>query len=47
MGMEKIDFRKAVRTLYNSSTGEFASVEVPQLQFVEVDGEGDPNTAPA
>jgi hypothetical protein len=45
--MEKIDFRKALRPLYNPPAGEFASVEVPQMQFVKVDGEGDPNTAPA
>jgi hypothetical protein len=45
--MEKIDFRKALKPLYDPPVGEFASIEVPQMQFVKVDGEGDPNTAPA
>ena len=44
--MEKIDFRKTLRPFYNAPAGAFASVEVPQMQFVKVDGEGDPNTAP-
>ena len=43
--MEKIDFRKTLKPLYNPPAGEFASIEVPQMQFAKVDGEGDPNTA--
>lgn len=45
--MEKIDFRKALKPLYSPPAGEFALVDVPPMQFVKVDGEGDPNTAPA
>jgi hypothetical protein len=45
--MEKIDFKKTLEPLYSPPAGEFASVEVPLMQFVKVDGEGDPNTAPA
>ena len=45
--MEKIDLKKTLRPLYNPPAGEFASVDVPRMQFVKVDGEGDPNTAPA
>ena len=45
--MAEIDFRKTLERLYNPPIGEFASVEVPPMQFVKVDGEGDPNTAPA
>jgi hypothetical protein len=45
--MEKIDFKKTLKPLYDPPVGEFASIEVPQMQFVKVDGEGDPNTAPA
>jgi hypothetical protein len=45
--MEKVDFRKALKPLYNPPAEEFASVDVPEMQFVKVDGEGDPNTAPA
>lgn len=45
--MEKIDFRKTLRALYNPPADAFVAVEVPEMQFVKVDGEGDPNTAPA
>lgn len=45
--MEKIDFKKALRELYNAPRHEFVAVVVPPLQFVKVDGAGDPNTAPA
>lgn len=45
--MAKIDYKKVLKPLYNAPAREFASVEVPQMQFVKVDGEGDPNTAPA
>lgn len=45
--MEKIDFRKTLKPLYSPRGGEFTSVDVPQMQFVKVDGEGDPNAAPA
>jgi hypothetical protein len=47
MGMDKTDFKKTLKFLYNPPAGEFASVEVPHLQFVKVDGDGDPNTNPA
>jgi len=33
--MAKIDFKKILKPLYNSPTGEFASVEVPQVQLSE------------
>ena len=46
-GTEKRDFRKILKPLYNPPVGEFALVDVPVLQFVKVNGEGDPNTAPA
>lgn len=45
--MAKIDFKKALRPLYDPPTGDFALVDVPQMPFVKVNGEGDPNTAPA
>lgn len=45
--VEKLDFRKLLKPLLNPPAGEFVSVEVPQMQFVKVDGGGDPNTAPA
>ncbi len=42
----KIDFRKTLKQLYQPPAGEFVSIEVPQMLFVKVDGEGDPNTTP-
>jgi hypothetical protein len=45
--MQKIDYKKELKTLYNSPTGKVVEVVVPQMQFLMVDGEGDPNTAPA
>ena len=45
--MEKIDFKKSLPDLYRPPTDRFVSVDVPAMQFVKVDGRGDPNTAPA
>lgn len=45
--MQKIDYKKELKPLYNSPTGKVVEVVVPQLQFLMVDGEGDPNTASA
>lgn len=44
--MEKIDFKKSL-PLYRPPTDRFVSVDVPAMQFVKVDGKGDPNTVPA
>lgn len=43
---EKIDFKKTLDT-YRAKNGEFRIVEVPTMQYLMIDGEGDPNTAPA
>ena len=43
--MDKIDFKKELKHLYNPSKKECAVVDVPTMQFLMVDGEGDPNTA--
>jgi len=45
--MEKIDFKKSSPELYKPPANRFVSVDVPAMQFVKVDGKGDPNTAPA
>lgn len=45
--VSKTDFRKALAALYTAPTGRFVEIEVPPLQFVKVDGQGDPNTVPA
>ncbi|MGM9426428.1 GyrI-like domain-containing protein [Hydrogenophaga sp. MI9] len=44
---EKIDLKKTLKDLYLASAKEPAVVEVPTLRYLMVDGEGDPNTAPA
>ncbi|MEH6831128.1 MAG: GyrI-like domain-containing protein [Sulfitobacter sp.] len=45
--MQKVDFKKTLKALYAAPAGEFVTVDVPPLQFVKVDGEGDPNTVAA
>jgi len=42
---EKIDFKKALPS-YRARKGKFDVVEVPELQFLMIDGHGDPNTSP-
>ncbi len=41
----KVDFKKQFKELYNPPTKEAAIVQVPDMQFLMVDGAGDPNTA--
>ncbi|MEU4777082.1 GyrI-like domain-containing protein [Micromonospora sp. NPDC023633] len=43
---EKTDFKKAVDA-YQARRGEFRFVDVPDMQYLMVDGHGDPNTSPA
>ena len=45
--MTKTDLRKELNALYAPSAKDFALVDVPELNFLMVDGRGDPNTAPA
>ncbi len=45
--MEKIDLRKSLKSLYLPSARQVVEVEVPALAYLMVDGQGDPNTAPA
>jgi hypothetical protein len=45
--MKSVDFKKSLKHLYGASTKEPALVEVPPMNFLMVDGAGDPNTAPA
>lgn len=42
---EKVDFKKHLSHLYNPSAKEVALVDVPAMQFLEIDGTGDPNTS--
>lgn len=45
--MEKIDLKKELKHLYQASAKEVVQVDVPTLDYLMVDGEGDPNTAQA
>ncbi len=42
VGMEKIDFKKTLRYLYQPTAKDFSLVEVPAMQFVMTDGSGSP-----
>lgn len=43
--MHKIDLKKDLKHLYLPSAKEVIRVDVPTLQFLMIDGEGDPNTS--
>ena len=43
--MEKIDLKKELKHLYNPSPKEVVAVDVPAMNFLMIDGEGDPNTS--
>jgi len=43
--MEKTDYKKQLKHLYSPSAKKVEIVDVPQINFLMVDGEGDPNTA--
>lgn len=45
--MTKIDFKKQMKDLYNPPKGKFSVVEVPTMNYIMIDGQGDPNTAQA
>ena len=42
----RIDMKKVLRPLYHASAREIGEVDVPPLDYLMVDGEGDPNTSP-
>jgi hypothetical protein len=43
--VDKIDFKKELKHLYQPSAKEVVQVDVPTANFLMVDGEGDPNTS--
>jgi DNA-binding PadR family transcriptional regulator len=45
--VEKIDFKKKLGSLYRAPAGKFVSVDVPVMQFIKIDGQGDPNVDPS
>ncbi|WP_428545316.1 GyrI-like domain-containing protein [Profundibacter sp.] len=44
--MLKTDFKKQDKALYSGKVGRFDLVDVPEMNFLMIDGAGDPNTAP-
>ena len=45
--MAKIDFKKKLKHLYHPSAKIASIVNVPRMNFLSIDGRGNPNTAPA
>ena len=45
--MTKIDFKKELKPLYGTTAKQFEIVDVPQMNFLMIDGHGNPNTAHA
>lgn len=43
---DKVDFKKTLAA-YRARRDQFQIVEIPDLQYVMIDGSGDPNTSPA
>jgi hypothetical protein len=43
--MEKKDFKKELKQLYRPSSKKVTVVEVPELNYLMIDGQGDPNTS--
>ncbi|MGN9812811.1 GyrI-like domain-containing protein [Micromonospora sp. BQ11] len=43
---DKIDFKKTLDA-YQARRGRFRTVDVPDMQYLMIDGRGDPNTSPA
>jgi hypothetical protein len=41
----KVDFRKQLRHLYHPSANKVVVVDIPDIQFLMVDGTGNPNTS--
>ncbi|MGE0500027.1 MAG: GyrI-like domain-containing protein [Rhizobiaceae bacterium] len=42
---EKVDFKKSMKELWQPPAGRFVLVEAPSMQFLMVDGKGDPNVS--
>lgn len=43
--MEKIDYKNVMKDLYQPPTSKVVQVDVPAMNFLMVDGKGDPNTS--
>jgi hypothetical protein len=45
--MNKVDYKKEMKHLFNPPKDEFTFVDVPEMKFLMIDGQGDPNKEPA
>ena len=45
MKMEKIDLKKEMKGIYIASSKAVMIVDIPAMNFLMIDGEGDPNTS--
>jgi hypothetical protein len=43
--MKKIDYKKELRNIYHASVKNAELVDVPKMNFLMIDGEGDPNSS--
>jgi hypothetical protein len=43
--MNKTDYKKELKSLYSGKVGQLVAVEVPPMNFLMIDGHGDPNTS--
>ena len=43
--MNKIDYKKEYKDLYNGKVGAINTVDVPPMNYLMIDGKGDPNTS--
>lgn len=43
--MQKIDYKKELKEFYNPGTKNVEHVVVPKMNFIMIDGKGDPNTS--
>ena len=43
--MSKIDYKKELKHLYRPSAKKVEAVDVPRMNFLMIDGKGDPNTS--
>lgn len=46
MAMENIDYKREFTDLYQQSEQEVSIVDVPELNYLMIDGHGDPNASP-
>ncbi len=45
--MKKLDLRKDLKAFYQPSAKEVVAVDVPEMRYLMIDGEGDPNSSKA